>query len=246
MYTDFANVYDVMMHDVNYAAWADYLSGLLAQNWVKPGAFCVECACGTGSLTIPLYQKGYKMLGIDLSDQMLSAAMRKSREQGCTIPFIRQDMARLAIGKKADAILATCDGLNYLHPQKAERFFAAASSQLRSGGVLIFDVSTPWKLQNVLGDHTLTYTEDSFSYIWENRWNPASHAVELHVTAFVRQPNNMYMRVVENQVQYAHEKDFLRETLKQNGYEDVCFYGGQTMQPPKEDCERWHITARKP
>ena len=97
MYTDFAAIYDLLMQDVDYAAWSVHLLRLLESRGVTRGASCVECACGTGSLTIPLSRAGLKMTGVDLSGEMLSAAMLKARGAGCFIPFIRQNMASLSL-----------------------------------------------------------------------------------------------------------------------------------------------------
>ena len=114
MYTDFAYAYDRLMNDVPYEAWARYYAGLLELYSIRPGARCVECACGTGSLTIPLAKLGFSMTGMDLSAEMLNLAQQKAREQGMLIPFVRQDMRRLAVQRPVDAVLATCDGPNYL------------------------------------------------------------------------------------------------------------------------------------
>ena len=246
MYTDFAQVYDALMRDVDYAAWAAFYDKLLIQNGMNQNASIVECACGTGSITLELCAKGYRMTGIDLSQQMLSIAMKKARDKGYTVPFICQDMAKLSLGRRADAILATCDGLNYLHAEKVARFFDRASFGLRSGGMLLFDVSTPWKLQSVLGNNTLTCNEEDFSYIWENEWNDHTQTVKLLVTAFVKRKDGLFFRTCEEQTQFAHSLEFLHTALRNAGFTEIQAYSGQSLQNAKQNDERWHITALKP
>ena len=63
-YGTFAQSYDRMMHDVDYAAWSDYIDKLLKRANVK---MVLECACGTGAVTIPLAKKGYRIIGTDIS-----------------------------------------------------------------------------------------------------------------------------------------------------------------------------------
>ena len=105
MYTDFAAVYDRLMQDVDYDAWAGYYAALMQKNGVPQGGTVCECACGTGSLTIRLQSAGYRMTGIDLSREMLSIAQQKARGKGQMIPFVQQDMTSLRLHKRQDAVL---------------------------------------------------------------------------------------------------------------------------------------------
>ena len=107
MYTAFAAVYDRLMRDVDYEAWARHYARLLAGAHVHGGNVC-ECACGTGSLTLPLRRLGYRMTGVDLSRDMLSQAAQKARDAGLEIPFVCQDMCHLQLHRRQDAILCTC------------------------------------------------------------------------------------------------------------------------------------------
>ncbi|MBQ9300601.1 MAG: class I SAM-dependent methyltransferase, partial [Clostridia bacterium] len=94
MYTAFATVYDRLMQSVDYDGWAAYYAQMLKRRGVESGSVC-ECACGTGSLTVRLQRLGYAMTGVDLSQEMLSVAAAKARENGVFIPFVLQDMCRL-------------------------------------------------------------------------------------------------------------------------------------------------------
>ena len=113
MYTAFASVYDRLMADVDYLAWARFYHELMERYGVPRGKVC-ECACGTGSITIALSKMGYQMTGVDLSPDMLFEASQKARRTGAMIPFVRQDMRRLHLHRCMDAVLCTNDGLNYL------------------------------------------------------------------------------------------------------------------------------------
>jgi SAM-dependent methyltransferase len=79
-YTGFAQVYDIFMDNVPYDAWTDYLAGLLQEYGVKEG-LVLELGCGTGKVTRRLALKGYDMIGIDLSDEMLEIAREKEYEE---------------------------------------------------------------------------------------------------------------------------------------------------------------------
>ena len=53
MYTGFAEVYDTLMNDVHYGAWADMYARMMTAYGIPRNAKVCECACGTGSLTLP-------------------------------------------------------------------------------------------------------------------------------------------------------------------------------------------------
>jgi len=246
MYTDFAAVYDRLMREVDYEGWARYYASLLAKAGVPGGAVC-ECACGTGSLTVPLGRLGYRMTGVDLSRDMLSVAAQKARQAGLQIPFVQQDMTALRLHRRQRAVLCTCDGVNYLTtPARARRFFAAAWAALEPGGALIFDVSTPEKLQNILGGNTLGCMDEDVSYIWQNAWHPRTCTVDLRLSIFVRQGDGRYQRLEERQRQRAYTKEELTEYLSRAGFTNVRFFGDRTRRAPRPGEERWHIVALRP
>ncbi|MDF2941424.1 MAG: hypothetical protein K0S01_282 [Herbinix sp.] len=78
-YTGFASVYDIFMDNVPYDDWADYVQHLLKQNRIENGLL-LELGCGTGSMTRRLASKGFDMIGIDNSEEMLSIAREKSNK----------------------------------------------------------------------------------------------------------------------------------------------------------------------
>jgi len=235
------------MQSVDYAAWAGHYRALMRLCGVPDGGRCVECACGTGGLTVPLAKMGYRMTGTDLSADMLEEAMKKARSQGVDIPFVRMDMCRLQVPRRADCVLATCDGVNYLtSPDRARAFFAAAFAALRPGGALIFDVSTPEKLQNTLGNNTLTSDEEGSAYIWRNRWKEKAACLEMQLTLFIRRADGAYDRIKESQLQRAHSRRELRAWLREAGFADVRFFGRRRMTPPRAGDDRWHVLALKP
>ncbi len=246
MYGAFARVYDALMDTVDYAAWAAYYKTLMEKCQVPAKGRVVECACGTGSLTLPLRRMGYQMTGVDMSEEMLAAAMEKARTAGVMIPFVRQDMRQLTVPRRVDCVLATCDGVNYLtSPADAQAFFAAAFAALKPGGALIFDVSTPEKLSGALGNNTLYSDDDAVSYIWRNLWDEKTSRVMLSLSLFVRREDGAYDRIEECQTQRAHTRKELRAWLAAAGFADIAFYGRQRMTPPRKGDDRWHVTAMK-
>lgn len=246
MYTAFASVYDRLMQDVDYDAWVAHYARLMAAAGVKSGRVC-ECACGTGSLTVRLKRLGYQMTGVDLSQEMLSIATQKARDVGVVLPFVKQDMCRLMLHRRQDAVLCTCDGMNYLTtPDRARKFLAAAYAALRPGGVLVMDLSTPYKLKNTLGNNVLGCQDEDVSYVWQNTYQPRTRTVDMRLSIFVRQDSGEYARFEETQTQRAHTQEELTKYLENTGFAAIRFFGETAMRAPKETDQRWHVRAVKP
>ena len=245
MYQAFAELYDELMNDVDYEGWADYYVRLLSIYSVREGKIC-ECACGTGSLTIPLYRRGFQMTGVDVSQEMLWQAAQKTRKQGIAIPYVRQDMRALNLHRPMDAVLATCDGVNYLLTEEdLLSFFRAAHRAIRPGGAFLFDVSTPHKLKDVLCQGLLGEDREDITYLWQNTWHEKRKTVELDLTFFVRDEDGKYRRIDERQHQRAWDQQTLKEMLWHAGFRAVSLYGDFTMNAASEENQRWHVAAAR-
>ena len=247
MYDGFAGVYDTLMDDYDYDAWSAHYLALLALDGEALPTRAVECACGTGSLTVRLAKGGIAMTGVDLSAAMLRQAEAKERAWGVEAAFVRQDMRRLALTRRTDAVLCTCDGVNYLTaPEDALAFFRAAHAALKPGGALCFDVSTRHKLEESMGDSFFGEERDGIATLWQNRLNREAHVLTMDVTFFVREEDGRYRRLRETHRQRAHSEEELLAWLTEAGFANARAFGGMTLLPPKPDDERIHILARKP
>ena len=243
MYTSFASVYDRLMNDVPYRKWAEFYAQLLRTHGVTAGRIA-ECACGTGNLTLDLAKRYPGITGIDISPQMLALAAEKARNHGYMIPFVRQDMRALSLPRRADAVLATCDGVNYLtRPEDVRTFFTAARQALRPEGVLLFDVSTPYKLKTELGDCVRALTDPDISYIWQSRFEERTALFDIRMDIFVLNSAGSYDRILEEQTQRAHTQEELKGWLSESGFQDIAFYGDMRMEQPAQNELRWHVAA---
>ena len=246
MYQDFAEIYDQLMSDVDYEGWADYYTRLLSIYGIRNGKVC-ECACGTGNLTLPLYRRGFQMTGVDLSREMLWQAAQKSRKNGVAIPFVQQDMRALNLHRPVDAVLATCDGVNYLQTEEdLTSFFRAAKRAIKPGGALVFDVSTPYKLKHILCGGLMCEDTEQITWLWQNTWHERNQTVDMDLCFFIREEDGRYRRTEEHQKQRAWDAETLKNLLWKAGFRAVCMYSETTLNAVTEKDQRWHIAAVNP
>lgn len=245
MYTSLAHLYDRLMDDVDYAAWARYYIALI-ETYGKRPASVLECACGTGSLTAELAGYGFKLTATDLSQDMLETAAEKMRRRGVRVPLVRQDMRELEVPRRVEAIISCCDGANYLIDDEGMLAFAQrAFAALRSGGVLAFDVSTREKLRQ-MGGQIYCDERDEIAAIWKNSFDEETSLLTMDVSLYVQEESGLYRRMEETHVQRGRTAEEITAILEQAGFEEIRVWGDRTFEAPAPGEMRAHFTAKRP
>ena len=257
-YSHLARLYDGFMNDVDYDAWAKYVSRLIrrAFNMAENAAFTrpsriLECGCGTGNITVPLSKLGFDITASDVSDEMLAVAAEKARSAGLKVPFVRMDMTELSFHRPLDGIIACCDCVNYLTGEgDAEKFFSSAYSLLKPGGALIFDISSKYKLENVLSNNAFTDSRADSVYFWQNNYDEESGLIEMKLEFFTKtdktnEGESLYKRSAETHIQRAYSEWKLASLLEKAGFSRIECFGDFSLEPPKKDSERIQFLAVK-
>ncbi|MDO4543185.1 MAG: class I SAM-dependent methyltransferase [Clostridia bacterium] len=242
-YGAFAEYYDIMMHDVDYDGWADYISSLIEQ--YGGGKRLLDCACGSGSLTIRLCERGYELTGSDLSPEMLFEAQKKAKSRGLNIPFVRQDLKNISLHRPVDVINCSCDGVNYLLSlDEVAAFFKSAWRNLKEGGLLLFDCSTEYKLAEVLGNRFIGEDKKDYAYLWTNSYDARSRLILMELSFFVKE-GELYRRFREKHLQRAHRREEIEELLIQCGFEHTASFEAFTREEPQKNGQRIQYVARR-
>lgn len=241
----FATCYDDLMTNAPYDAWVGEIDRLIKLHRAGSKSL-LDLACGTGNVTSRLYKKGYQVMGLDLSEEMLMIAQDKAYERNHRIQYLCQDMTRFKIHKKVDVMTCICDGLNYIATQEAlSKVFESAAAHLNESGLMIIDLSTPYKLGTVLGDTTIAELGESVSFIWENHFQEADQVLEFDIAFFVKQEaSKLYQKVVEHHIQYAHTLETLTGA-SENWFECLEVKDGECFTPLTNTSERMMMVFRK-
>lgn len=228
MYKYLSSCYDEFMQDVDYDAWAKKIAGYIGNR--KKG---VDCGCGSGLITMRLKKMGYDVIGTDLSTEMLERARENFRRENLNITLVRMDSENLVVGNKVDFITAVCDVVNYM--KKPERFFVRAYNALADDGVLLFDISSKYKLTEIIGNNVFTDSTDNVTYIWSNLLSEKQNKVEMFLTFFVKNKDGSFDKEEENQIQYIYEVDDLVEKLRAAGFGKVEYFGFEGKNVAQEE-----------
>lgn len=244
IYHGFARVYDKLMHDTPYDKWYQNLKDAF-ERYPLPGKSILELACGTGEITRRLSKDGYKVLGTDLSGEMLEIAQEKAFESNLKLRFVQQDMTEIELFDQYDSIVSICDGFNYLI--EADDFLKAlrcCHDYLKDDGYLFFDISSAYKLEYVLGQSVFTESSEDVSFIWENYFNSENKILEFDLTLFEKQGNH-YIRHDEVHQQRAYEIDEVKAMMQAAGFECLQVLDTDTNEAVHDKTERLLFIGRK-
>ncbi len=266
-YSDFARVYDELMDNVPYGAWCDTVSALIQEYGIsRPvdgvGAgqeessgeetrlqsernLVLDLGCGTGTLTRLLRRKGYDMIGVDNSPEMLGIAMEKSEESG-GILYLLQDMRELELYSTVGTVLSVCDCLNYLlEEEDLLRVFRLVNNYLYPGGLFLFDFNTVYKYSQVIGDTVIAENREDCSFIWENYYHHREEINEYDLTVFVQEDGERFRRFTENHLQRGYTPDTMRSLVEQAGMRVIRLLDADTLGEVTERSERVYMLARE-
>ena len=243
-YTSFAQVYDLFMDNVPYDQWCRYITELLREYGIQDG-LVLELGCGTGVLTRKLAAKGYDMIGVDYSEDMLEIAM-DHRQEGEDILYLLQDMREFELYGTVRAAVSICDSMNYIvEYQDLVQVMKLVNNYLDPGGIFIFDLNTPYKYEEILGENTFAENRPEGSFIWENYYDGETGINEYDLTLFVREKEGLYRKFEETHYQRAYELEQVRRAVKEAGLEFVAAYDAGTHKPVRQDSQRIYVIARE-
>ena len=240
-YDALAANYDALTGDVEYEKRADYLEKLFQKSKI-PVKTVLDLACGTGTMTWILTGRGYEMIGVDASEEMLAAAMEKSGSvEGVAPIFLHQSMPKLDLYGTEDAAICCLDSLNYLtDPKDVRRTFERLRLFIAPGGVLIFDINTVEKLAALDGQVFLDETEDTYC-VWrpEYRRGLCTYYMDL----FQLQEDGSWERSFELHRERAYTVEELTAWLEEAGFGEIRTYGDMKMRCPAEGEQRIYFSC---
>lgn len=259
-YNVIAGVYDAINAGIDYEKWGDRIEAIFRE-YSPHGSLptlLLDLACGTGRMALTLARRGYDMIGVDGSEDMLADAtdaMYRALETGA-LPadaprplFLCQDMRSFELYGTVGAVLCCLDSLNYLTGEgELAHCFSLVHNYLDPDGLFIFDMNTPHKFANVYGTNVYAYDlEEQGSFcVWQNYYDPDTRLCDFLLTLFEKQDDETYRRSDEEQCERCYSLDEIQKALEAAGFAllrvDRDLEG--TPAGEQDDCERWYFTAQ--
>lgn len=241
----FAEVYDKFTGNADYSARAERQFELLSAFGINDGLL-LDLGCGTGTLSMLYASRGYDVIAVDCSEDMLLRAKEKAQEQNRNVLFLCQDMCELDLYGTVRAAVCSLDGMNHLLTEEALlAAFRRVHLFIEPGGVFLFDMNSLYKHREILGDHTFVYEDDSAFLVWQNDYDAADDTVCMLLDIFTLQPDGNYHRSADEIIERAYPITTIEKLLKEAGFCSVRVYGDLSDCPPADNEERWFFVAER-
>ena len=237
-YEALASWYDQLTGDVPYGQFADFYEAEFAR---CGGEFrlLLDLCCGTGTLTAEMCRRGYELIGVDASVDMLMQAREKAVGLEPAPLFLCQDAARLDLYGTVDAAYCSLDGVNYLPPASLPELFRRLRLFVRPGGLVLFDVKEPEWFRSLDGEIFVDEKEDLLC-LWRADLDEEQRAIVYGMDLFERR-GRLWQRSGEEHVEYIHEPETLKALLAQQGFFDIRMLS----DGPQHEAGRLFFTARR-
>lgn len=240
-YARLAGVYDELVVDPCFSSWADFVTSIWAGDTHEVRRVLDVC-CGTGLMTVELRDRGFAVVGLDASAQMLvRARARLGPEVALVEAMLPQIPPGPAHAERFDAMVSTHDGFNYLERCDLALTVGRLAAMLRPGGWLVFDTLTDAALAAavdnpvVLGEHDdVRY---AVTYVVTGRDVRSIMSVEV-----AERPHEDF---VEEHRQHVHTDDEIRALLVAAGLEIVGVFDDYTEFPADTTTMRATWVARR-
>lgn len=242
-YEALAASYDRLTNDVDYEATVAFYEKILDLEGIRPRT-AVDLACGTGSVTAILARKGLQVVGVDMSEEMLTVAAQKAGDVHPAPWFICQPLQELHLIRGVDLAVCALDSLDYITvPEDCAEAIRRIYRCLNPGGIFIFDVNTPEKLRAM--DAQVFLDEDDDVYcVWRGEFDEETNICSYGMDLFQRQ-GDLWQRSFEEHREYAYSAEQLASYLKAAGFTHIRIYGDGRLEAPEPGEQRIYISARK-
>ena len=242
-YHALAASYDRLTNDVDYRQTVDFYNRILERENCHPRT-AADLACGTGSVSVLLAEQGIRVIGVDMSEEMLTVANQKAQEMANPPVFICQKLQQLRLPRGVDLVVCVLDSLDYiLDPKDCAEAIKRAYRVLNPGGILIFDVNTPEKLRAMDGQVFLDEDDDVYC-VWRGEFDERTNICSYGMDLFQRR-GDVWHRSFEEHREYAYSVRQLTGFLKDAGFCGIKVYGDRRLEPPQSGEQRIYFSARK-
>ena len=243
-YSEFADVYDILMKDAKYKKRTAYLWKLFKTHGKTP-KLLLDLACGTGEFSVAFAMKGVEVIGVDMSEDMLAVAREKTADNGLDILYLCQKAEELDLYGTVDGAICCLDSLNHITDiNKLSKAEKRVSLFMEEGSLFIFDLNTEYKHRNILGNNTFVMDEEEVYCVWQNRFDEKRLITDINLDFFL-EDGDTYIRSSESFKERAYTKEQIEGILNKAGLEIQAVYDDLSFESQKEDNERIIYVTKK-
>lgn len=245
-YDIFSSVYDILTENVEYERISNKICSLLHKNGVDRGLL-LDLGCGTGTLSFLLEQRGFDIIGVDASEDMLAVANEKKYEDNSSALFLCQKAEELDLFGTIQCAVSTLDTFNHIgNIEKIEKSISLVSLFMDMNGIFIFDMNTPYKHTKILGNNTFVYDMDEVYCVWQNSYDKASEKTDIDLDFFIKnEDDDCFERYSESFSEYVYDINEIINIIKKCGFTLLATTDDYSDEPVCDTTERITFICKK-
>lgn len=241
-YETFAKIYDEVMDEQLYLDWLEFTCRHLKKNQQE----LLELACGTGILSVELANLGFNVVGLDLSEDMIKLANKRTSPDDEGLSFMSGNMLELKEKNKYDAVTCYSDSICYMkNDEQVGQVFKGVYETLKETGTFIFDVHSTYQMEEVFSEYSYHYQTDEFAFLWESYPGEEDLSIEHFLTFFVSDKKGKFERFDELHEERTYEIETYKTLLKEAGFESIEVFADFEDVQPDEESKRWFFVCQK-
>lgn len=239
----YSKYYDLLYTDKDYDGEAEYVHNLITEN-SNDAQTILDMGCGTGIHADLLSNKGYKVHGIDISEDMLKIANQKIKGKEERLQFNQSNIQELNLNKKFDVVVSLFHVMSYQNSNiELIKAFEVAKDHLSAGGLFIFDF---WYGPAVLTDLPITKVKRlenndiKITRVAESKLVPQSNLTKVNFDVFIEDKNK---KLIVNKNESHSMRYFFDTELElicdKSGFEIIKKYEWMGSKYP--DFKSWNV-----
>ncbi|WP_135229775.1 class I SAM-dependent DNA methyltransferase [Deinococcus fonticola] len=245
-FTALAAVYDAIMADVEYDAWADFVLTYARDAEVNVQS-ALDLACGTGGFTRELQHAGLTVTGLDGSPDMLKEARRRLPD----VAFVEGDLRSFTLNGSFDLITCVFDSLNnLLSREDLGAAFRQMHAHLNPGGLLACDLNTRlgvrelWEGDAIEGVVTAADGAE-VHYHWSHHFDPQAEVGVVQAFCRIQPEQGDMQEFVETHRERGYDPPEVQDLLRQAGFSTFEIVEYPDYADPTPDTPRLWVFARR-
>lgn len=242
-YSVLADIYDIVMADVDYETWADYLDEIILMHQPKARNI-LELACGTGTIALSLEELDcYYITATDGSADMIRIAQEKAARAGSQIDFRPMNFLDLSFEKKFDVVYMVFDSINYLHTKdKIRQLHREVKKVLNPGGIFLYDFTTPRNSRKAIRflNNESKVVNEKFRYHRESSFNAKKriHTNLFHIEKMDKKNGNTIEKFEEQHQQKIYTFEEIKNIVNKTDFSILEAYDGFELKPAHKNSLR--------
>ena len=243
-YDIFSKYYDVFTENVDYKSRTDHICEIFSKYDRLP-TLLLEVGCGSGNFASCFYKKGIDVIGVDISEGMLSVAKEKAEKEKQNILYLNQSADELDLYGTVDGAVCLLDTVNHIvNKRQLQESFNKISLFLEKDRLFVFDVNTEYKQSEILGNNTFVLENEQVYLVLQNFWDKARKISDLELDFFEKE-NDSYKRETVAFCERVYTREELTKMLKKAGLKLIAVHCENGFSKPNKTSHRNIYVARK-